>query len=84
MLMLSIIFVIVRGLLEWNRICAGFSRLFIHVYVLALEIQLSSGNPLTEIIPQYVVPVPSQDLDFQRQIFFLCLLLGTYTNMREV
>jgi len=59
-----------------------FYRLFI--YVLALEIQLSSRIPLTEVIPQYFVPVPSQDLDFKRYIFFLCLLLGTYTNIWEV
>ena len=40
--MLSFISVIVGGLFECKRICAGFYRLFI--YVMPLEIQLSRGE----------------------------------------
>ena len=51
---LSFICVIVCGLFEWKRICAGFfSRLLI--YVLPLEIQLSRGRvgvPLAGLIPR--------------------------------
>ena len=43
MFMLLFILVMVCGLFELKRICTGFCYLFIHVYVLLLEIQLSRG-----------------------------------------
>jgi hypothetical protein len=58
--MLSFIFVIVGGLFEWKRICAGF---FYHlfIYVVLLEIQLSKRegwDPINWFNPTTVCACP--------------------------
>ena len=69
--LLLFIFVIVCGIFEWKRICAGFFLMFIYIYiciaigdpVIKREWLRSHFNPAT-----FFVSVPSQDLDFQHHM----------------
>ena len=64
------IFVIICRIFEWKEICRFFLSFVIqHVYVLPLEIQLSRRkvwHPINRFNPAHIVPVPRQNLDFQR------------------
>ena len=67
MFMLSFIFVIVCGLFEWERICAGFLFIVCLYYYCSGKSNYQDGRvgiPLNGLTRHIFLSVPSQDLDF--------------------
>jgi len=64
MFMMSFIFVVIRGVVEWKRIYAVLSFVYICIAIRDIDIK-SVGIPLTVVTPSHVrTCVLSQDLDF--------------------
>ena len=76
MLMLSFIFVIVCGLFEWKRTCAGFFYRLLIMYCRGRSsyqaVELGSHQPVCSC--HIFESVQSQELDFQRHMsWYFCL-----------
>jgi hypothetical protein len=76
MFMLLFIFVLICGLFEWKRKCADF-LLFVYICIAVGDLVIKKGcwDPICMFNPAtFFVPVPSQNLDFQRHMSwsFLC------------
>ena len=79
MFMLSFIFVIVCVFVEWKQIYRGF-----FIYVLPLEIQLSTGkgwDSINRLNLTTFLPVPNQDLYLQCHMSWSCF--GVFRELRR-